>query len=233
MIRRLAKALLSTIYPNLCEVCGTPLVEGEDLMCLGCRAELPLTNYHQNPDFNSIHERTIGPAKIERAAAYFHYERGSLYAQPIQTAKYRSRPIVGRKLIREYARQLQPLGFFDGIDLIEPVPLSMSKLISRGYNQSYWIAMGIADVTGIAIGSSLKARRHSTQTKRNAAQRQANAASAYYPVKGSAAEGATHVLLVDDIITTGATLRACAKALTQLNPALKISILTLGATRFT
>ena len=164
MFRRLTQALLSTIYPNVCEVCGTPLVEGEDMLCLTCRADLPVTNFHLRPDFNAIHERTFCHAGIERAAAYFYYERHSPYAQPIQTAKYRHRPNVGRKLMREYAKTLLPTGFFDGIDLIEPVPLSTTKLISRGYNQSYWIAQGVSDVTGIPIGASLKARRHSSQT---------------------------------------------------------------------
>ena len=171
----LIDGLLSVIYPEVCEVCGTPLVSGEKVMCLGCHAAMPLTGYHKTPEFNQLHERTMCHAPIHHADACFFYERLSPYSRLIHAAKYEGRPSIGRLLAKDHARITAPTGFFDGIDLIVPVPLDRLKLIRRGYNQSHHIALGISDITGIPVGSLLRARRHPSQTSKNAAGRLDNA----------------------------------------------------------
>lgn len=229
---RLIDALLSTIYPRTCPVCGRVMVEGETTMCLACRINLPETGFHHKADFNSIHERTMCHIPVHRAAAFFYYEKKSPYTRLIHRAKYGGLPSEARALAREYAAQIAPSGFFDGVDLIQPVPLSTGKLMRRGYNQSYHIALGVADVTGTPIGSLLKARPHSTQTRKDAAARMANATGTY-SVDSRKVQGVNpaHILIVDDIVTTGATITACADALRKSLPMADISVLTLAASR--
>ncbi len=143
-------------------------------------------------------------------------------------AKYSSRPVVARKIARRFARELSLDGFFDGIDMIVPVPLHRWKLMRRGYNQSDYIARGIADVTGIEVSHSLVASRgHATQTARNSYQRWVNAGSVYELRDGASVAG-RHVLLVDDVITTGATLLACCEAIHRVEPSARLSVLALG-----
>ncbi len=172
----LIDGLLSVIYPEVCEVCGTPLVSGEKVMCLRmpmppCRS--PAITRPRNS--TSCTERTMCHAPIHHADACFFYERLSPYSRLIHAAKYESRPSIGRLLAKDHARITAPTGFFDGIDLIVPVPLDRLKLIRRGYNQSHHIALGISDITGIPVGSLLRARRHPSQTSKNAAGRLDNA----------------------------------------------------------
>lgn len=221
--------LLRIVYPDVCEVCGCSLVRGERVLCLHCEMEMPRTNVHKE-EFNVIHQRLAGSTPIERAAGMFYYYRESDYARLIHVAKYNDRPIVARCLAEKFANELQADGFFDDIDIILPVPLHRSKLIARGYNQSAEIACGISSVTGIEVGDNLVALRgHSTQTKKNGYSRWVNAQGIYDVVDGEEIDG-LHVLVVDDVITTGATLLACCDAIHKAAPKARISVLSLAVT---
>lgn len=227
----LIDGLLAVIYPRCCPVCGRVMVKGEISMCLDCRLNLPVTGYHLKPDFNELHERTMCHAPVSRATAMFHYDRLSPYAALVRRVKYNGHPAEGRCLAAEYAAEILPSGFFDEIDCIQPVPLSFSRLVSRGYNQSHAVAVGISDVTGIAVTNLLKARNHSSQTRRNAAERLANAKGIYSVKTPNLLPKPRHILLVDDIITTGATMIACAEALHKAYPEAAISLFAIAATR--
>lgn len=162
---------IDVIFPRVCEVCGSVLVEGEDLMCLKCSVEMPRTGLH-NSDFNAIHERLAGSTPIERAGAFFYYYRQNPYARLIHKAKYRNLPTIGRKLGEMYAKEILNDGFFNGIDMIIPVPLHWWKELSRGYNQSLEIAKGISAATGIPVSEILTAVKwHSSQTRKNSFDR--------------------------------------------------------------
>lgn len=227
---RLLQGLASLCFPEVCPCCGTAMVTGERVMCLSCRLDMPLTDYHLKPDFNRLMERLICRTPIERSGAMMHYERMSPYARLIHAAKYGGRPSIARELAREYSAAIAPSGFFDGIDAIVPVPLSRLKLIRRGYNQSLHIARGVAEATGLPVIDVLKARSHASQTRKDARQRYLNA-SGIYQAAGGVPEGVNHLLLVDDIITTGATVCACAEAIGTARSDVKISVLALAATR--
>lgn len=229
-MNRLIESLLDTIWPRLCPCCRRVMVRGETSMCLHCRISLPLTGFHLSPCDNGLRSKLNGLVPIERAAAYFHYHRDSPHAALIHDAKYRGRPSLARSLGEEYARIIAPSGFFDGIDALVPVPLNFWKECHRGYNQSACIAQGIARVAGLEVIDALKARSHSTQTHKDAHQRRLNAEAAY-SARHDALAGLSHVLLVDDVCTTGATLYACARAMHQSAPALQISALTLADAR--
>jgi ComF family protein len=228
-IKTIANRLINLIYPNVCEICGCTLVNGEETLCLNCLYQMPRTNAHLD-DFNMIHKRLSSTTPIEHAAGYFYYFRESPYAGLIHSAKYRNRPEIARRLARRFAHELKRDSFFGDIDMLLPVPLHLFKQWSRGYNQSHQIALGINDITGIEIGSHLYARRHhATQTRRGAFDRWINA-QYVYSVRNPGQLHNRHVLIVDDVITTGATLLACCNAVHSAQPTCKISVLSLGVT---
>lgn len=227
---RWGEDLLAQIYPRVCTVCHTSLVEGEQGLCLHCLAGLPRTFIHTSR-FNTLHERLSSPGVlVDRAGAWFFYLRKNEYSAMIHDAKYRGMFSLARLWGEIYAREIVADGFFDGMDAILPVPMHISKQRRRGYNQAHEIALGISKVTGIPVAGNLVARRpHDTQTRKNAWQRWINARHTY-EVDRPAELAGKHVLVVDDVVTTGATMLACLTALHSLPSAPKTSVLALAAT---
>lgn len=221
--------VLKLLYPEVCECCGRSLVEGETVICLHCRASMPRVA-NDLFGFGPVHERLASSVALERTAAMMHYFRGSPYTDLIHRAKYQGRPEIVRRLARSFARELAPAGFFDGIDIIVPVPLHPLRLLTRGYNQSEEIARGLADITGIPVVRALKVDRiHTSQTRRNAYTRWLNATDAYRLRRPTPVTD-QHILLVDDVITTGATMLACCTAIRATAPAARLSVLSLALT---
>ena len=222
--------LLRIVFPDVCEVCGSSLVREEEVICLKCDMNMPRTRVH-NDSFNIIHERLAGKTPIERAAGYFYYYRESDYAAIIHNAKYNGRPIIARKLAMRFARELMADNFFDGIDVVLYVPMFFLKKIKRGYNQSEYIAQGISRATNIPVGHNLISKRsHSSQTKKNSYSRWLNAQGVYDVINSDELEN-KHVLIVDDVVTTGATLLACCDVVHNAVPSATISVLSLAVTR--
>lgn len=230
MSRRLFVRLGEAVFPAVCECCGASLVNGETMLCIDCLYGMPRTNYHRD-SFSELHKRLAAPGlPIERAAAMMHYIKESPYTKLIQRAKYNDRPSIAAWLAEMFARELSAEHFFDGIDLLLPIPLHWRKQMRRGFNQSEVIALNISKVTSIKTGDNLKALPHSTQTRKNAVERAANVAGTIQTVHPEELAG-LHVLLIDDVITTGATLLAAAKAIHASSPTTRISVLTLAATK--
>lgn len=232
-LKEMLHELASMIWPNICEVCHTSLVKGEESICLGCLTALPRTFMHKQ-SFNEIHQRiaTVG-VPIDRAAAYFYYVRGDRYTSLILSAKYRNRPRIARGLGVRFAHELLPDGFFDDIDMIVPVPMHILKMARRGFNQTEWIARGLSEASGVVVNKSLLAcRPHSSQTHYSVEERLENSRGTYYATPRASTEAAgKHILIVDDVLTTGSTLTACCEAIIKAAPSAKISVLTLGLTR--
>ena len=173
-----------------------------------------------------------GKVPIERATGYFYYQKSSPYAQILHDIKYRNRPQMGLWLTARAAGEMRASGFFDGIEAIVPVPLHPSKLAQRGYNQSDYLARGLAQALDIPVIDALKSTRaHGSQTRRGATDRWLNAQHAYAlrAAKAQLLED-MHILLVDDVVTTGATLEACAHALLAI-PGVRVSLFTLATAR--
>lgn len=243
------KAALGLIFPEVCQICGNSLVEGEDTLCLECLSLVPRANIHRQ-SFNDIHKRLAAPGlPIERAGAWYYYYRDNPYSSLIQKGKYNNKPWICRWLGRMCASEFINDGFFEGIDIILPVGMHFMKRMMRGYNQTYEIARGINELTGIPVGLHLHAQRpHSTQTHKTASQRLDNTLGIYsasttdYIGKGEEIsllsrligkmEKITltdqHVLVIDDVITTGSTILANCKALLATSPGLKVSVLSIG-----
>lgn len=219
------------VMPRLCPVCGQALDSDEKWLCRKCLARLPRTRYEE-AEFNTMEQHFAGKVPIERATAYFFYEKGSPYASILHDIKYHGTPGMGRWLAARAVRDMAGSRFFEGIELVTAVPLHRSKLAHRGYNQSEYLARGIADALGIPYIEALKALKpHATQTHKGALERWQNIQGNYaLNDKTSGRLPGKHILLVDDVITTGSTLTACATQLRQI-PGVKVSVFTLAAAR--
>lgn len=231
MRRSFWTALFDVVAPRQCVCCQRRLSVTQSILCTSCRLHLPLTHFeHQSAD-NELARRFWGIMPIERAAAWFFYEPQSEAAQLIYDLKYHYRPDIGREAGRMAALQLAREGFFTGIDAIVPVPLSRRRQWQRGYNQSNEIARGISDATGLPIYADVVKRRHfrQSQTHLSQWQRLANTETAFHLVKGEKVSG-KHLLLVDDIVTTGATIIALADELAKAED-VKFSVFALGYTK--
>lgn len=221
---------VSIIFPDVCEVCDNTLVHGEKMLCLHCQYNIPRTKLHQDT-FSEIHKRLAGKVPINKAASFFYYYKENPYARMIQRAKYNNRPRLAFDLAAMFAGEIQTDGFFSDIDTIIPVPLHWFKELKRGYNQSMEIARGISSVTSIPVADNLIASRaHSTQTRRSSFERWLNTRS-IFAVENPEELNGKHILLVDDVITTGATLLNCAEAIHNAVPTATISVATLAFTR--
>jgi ComF family protein len=229
-IKQWLSAAAEVALPRLCPVCGKALDGDERWLCRKCLSSLPRTHYEDTP-FNTMEQLFAGKVPVERATAYFFYEKGSPFASILHEIKYHNMPRMGRWLTDRAVGDMAGSQFFDGIDLVTAVPLHRSKLAHRGYNQSEYLARGITDALGIPYAEVLKAiRPHATQTHKGALERWQNI-QGNYALKNDADQLAgKHILLVDDVVTTGATLIACATLLKQI-PAVTVSLFTLAAAR--
>jgi ComF family protein len=219
--------LLDIIFPRHCCVCGELLSAQETDICLNCLYALPRIEAESRKDIEHIF---WGKIDIERATSYIYYHKGSPYNNLIHTLKYHGRPFVGERLAYIAAKELQESGFFDGIDIIVPLPLSRKKKRKRGYNQCDYISDGISRATGIPVAKNTVRRTISneTQTHKNRDERWENVKDIFSANVDHTLEN-EHILLVDDILTTGATLCSCAKTL-QESCGCRISIFTLAYT---
>ena len=223
--------ILDFISPRLCVVCGHRLSPTERSLCGVCLFHLPRTDFHQKPLDNPMAQLFWGLAPIEKAAALFYYHPHSETAQLVYRLKYNNRPDIGEDMGRVMACELQATDFFSDIDVLLPVPLASKRLRQRGYNQSEQLAIGISDITHLPIVSKVLRRKHfqQSQTTLNRWQRQENVTDTFQLKEEHLLQG-KHVLLIDDICTTGATLIACANVLKTIE-GIRISVLTLGFTK--
>ncbi len=221
--------MLNYLFPRVCHLCGLPLGKAEECVCTSCLAKLPRTLYHQRKD-NGMEQRFMGLFPFERATGHFFYSRGSELASLITDLKYRHFRKVGRMLGRLVGEELFTTGFMSDIDMLIPVPMHFLKQAQRGYNQVDVICKGLSETTLIPVSHELKAvKRHRTQTSMTLEQRRANT-SGIFRVKHPAMLDRRHILLVDDVCTTGSTLTSAAETILAAAPTARISLLTLGVT---
>ena len=189
---------------------------------------MPRTHYHLQKD-NRIEKRFWGLIPIERATAFFYYHKGSDYCDIIHELKYKGRKEIGLFIGQYMAGEIQDSGFFTDIDAIIPVPLHRERMRQRGYNQSEWIAKGIAEVMNLPIDIRAVARiaRTDSQTHQSASDRWENVKDAFVLQRDPEEFRGKHLLLVDDVLTTGATIMACASAFSSVE-GIRFSVITVG-----
>lgn len=229
-IKQWLNAASDVLLPRVCPVCHSVLDSDEQWLCRQCLAQLPRTRYEE-VNFNTMEQHFAGKVPIERATAYFFYEKGSPYASILHDIKYHDMPNMGRWLASRAVNDMKASHFMDGIDLVTAVPLHRSKLAHRGYNQSEFLARGIADALHIPYREVLTAvRPHATQTRKGAMERWLNIQGNYELRKNADQLAGKHILLVDDVVTTGATLIVCSTLLKTI-PGVTVSLFTLAAAR--
>ncbi len=219
------------LFPPHCAVCGEPLAQGERTICTLCRIMAPLTGYCTEEE-NPVRERCSAQLPIHRASAHLFFVHGSGWRRLIHSFKYRGMWRTAREMGRWYGATLRESGLYDDLDLVVPLPLHPFKRIRRGYNQSEYIAEGIARTLGVPLARHAVRRCRNTpsQSLKPHRERAANVEGAFVVPRAGELAG-RHILLVDDVMTTGATLLSCAEAILAAAPDCRISIAVLAVSR--
>lgn len=225
--RMVKKALLSVVFPSICPCCGQVVVEEEGQICPSCLHQLPQTEQIDTRG-NLTEDKFANIPNFVRGAAWLHYAEPKV-KKLIQQMKYKNRPMIGYHLGKVLGQRLGEAGFMDGIDLIIPIPLHPKRLRERGYNQAAYIAKGISEATDIPMDDLDHVQRlinNPHQALLLVDSRRQNV-SHIFAVNHPEELYRKHILLVDDVITTGATLQSCIKAMTPIRGC-QISVVTVA-----
>lgn len=216
-------SILNLFYPRVCAACGESLLKNEETVCLKCRYTLPRTGYELYPD-NPLAQAFYGRAPIHAVTACYFFAKSGKVQHLIHQLKYNGNKEAGVFLGQQLGESIKDAPLFQGIDVIIPVPLHPKRERKRGYNQALVIAQGISEVTGLPVATKnlLRAVYNETQTRKSAEERYHNV-QGIFEVRCADELKGKHVLLVDDVLTTGATLESCAHQLEGI-PGITISI---------
>lgn len=218
--------LFELLFPRLCLICGHRLIKGEDFICTKCRVLLPYT-FFKGKKGNPTERLLWGQMKIERASSYCFYTQGLTSNKYLYALKYNHNYKVGVMIGKCMAQDLLNTDFFNTIDLLIPVPLAPKRKKERGFNQSEAIAQGIKAITHIPINTKAvkRVKETSTQTKLSPEERIRNVQNIFQIKKPEGLQD-KHILLIDDVLTTGSTIASCGRVLEQIK-GIRISVLTV------
>lgn len=215
------QAFIRLLFPPLCVVCGRALVRGERYLCSVCLADFPLADrsYQSDESLLTTFEEACRPQTVY---ALFYYNKCSDYRNLIYAVKYRSRKELGVYLGRMLGEKI---GKHSGVDGIVPIPLHPRRERERGYNQARQIALGMAEAMGIPVWDRvvIRIRNNTSQTGKNAGERQKNVEDIFELTERERIRG-KHIMVVDDVITTGATIRSCIRTLAEA----EVAVFSLG-----
>lgn len=209
-VKEILSGFVSLIYPNPCRACQNSLVMGEEVVCTNCMLEMPQTGYHLIPG-NMLQERLSYRFPIKYAMALFRFSKQGRVQQLLHALKYDNHPEVGEVFGRLYGSKMQETDFYGSFDSIVPVPLHPVRQLRRGYNQSSKFAQGLSEKLEIPTLDDVLERTliTTTQTQKSKLSRWKNMSGAFQ-LKNPAPIIDQHILLADDVITTGSTIEACA-----------------------
>ena len=225
ILKNLFSSALHLFYPHICTGCGSDLLRKEDFLCIQCIDELPHTEYEKysnNPTERIFH----GRLPVVAAHSGFYFAKGELMQHLIHEFKYKGNKEIGMYLSKITGTKMFESGRFTNIDYLIPLPLYAEKEFKRGFNQAEIICNGMSEAMNIPvlIKNVIRKRATETQTKKHRAERWENVSDSFKVTNTSLLRN-KHVLLVDDVITTGATLEACAQVMEKAG--VQISIATL------
>lgn len=231
MLSHLLRSLRDTVAPTRCHACGGRTAGPGEPVCADCCRLMPRTGFSRTPYDNDMARLMWLRVPTERCAALTWHNPRAAHSAPVYDLKYHNCPGIGLWMGHMMGAEMGADGFFDGIDAIVAVPLTAGRQRERGYNQSVMIARGLAGATGIGLADGVLRRTAfgKSQTQLSAAERHLNVEHAFALADGTAVAG-RHVLLVDDILTTGATAVACARLLAACRGT-RVSVATWGMTR--
>ena len=220
------EAVLHLTFPHVCEGCGTDVLAIDHFLCLRCLSSLPQTKFHLHAN-NPIEKIFWGRVPLVNATAQYYFTKESLMQRLMHAFKYKSNKELGLYLGKLMGQSLLESDRFHNIDVIIPLPLFPKKERQRGYNQAAILGAGIGEILKKPVLKNVVVRNQATetQTKKNRVERWQNMEGRFELINEKAIEG-KHVLLVDDVVTTGATLEACSKEI-LLATDVRLSIATL------
>jgi len=220
--------LFDLFYPNICLACSQKLLRGENVICFRCESELPQTNHYNNPD-NNLMKRFAGRVPLKGAAALYIFHKGGPVQHLLHELKYRGRKDVGEYVGKILGSKFQQQDtIIKNIDLIVPVPLHWKKLKLRGYNQCDPLAKALSELMNVPYSTDALERtlENISQTKKKRFDRWGNVADIFSVIDANRLKG-KHVLLVDDVVTTGATAEACLQTILTV-PDTKVSFAAIA-----
>ena len=227
---RLLSDLKELLLPRLCPVCGKLLMPGEDVLCAFCAVQMPrfrITNIDDNPLLRMIWDN----ADIKRATTFLSYNHFSPYHKLIIDIKFHGKSDLAIKLGRWAALEAQRQDFWEGVDALVPVPLTKWRRFKRGYNQAERLARGMAEVTGLPVVNLIKRTKNRTPQSRLSGEARLKNAEGIYRASVPDEWRGKRLVLVDDVMTTGATLGCCAQAVLEADETAQISIFPLSFAR--
>src|SRR4030095_14633290 len=205
----LRSSVLHILFPHVCDGCGSDIIDEQSSLCMKCIAEMPETNFHLHTD-NPIEKISWGRLQITIATAQYYFVKESLMQHLMHQLKYKGNKELGKQLGRLMGYELQKTRRFNKVDYLVPLPLFASKEKRRGYNQATILCEGIAEVMNVQIAGDVITRTQytETQTRKGRIERWQNMEGKFELLKPEMIRD-KNILLVDDVITTGATLEAC------------------------
>ncbi len=226
-LKNIFNSTLHLFYPHVCTGCGSDLLEEDNLLCLTCIHNLPHTNF-ATLAHNPVEKDFWGRIPLTAAYSQFYFSKEFLIQHLIHQLKYRGDTKIGFYLGEIMGKTLLNSNRFNAVDALIPLPLYGDKEHKRGYNQAAVICNGISSVMNIPVLNGAVIRQHATetQTRKHRTERWENVKDSFKVIKENELSG-KHLLLVDDVVTTGATLEACGNAILQLGD-VKLSIATLA-----
>lgn len=224
---------LDLLFPCLCLGCKQTLSANEKVLCVACRIKLPETNQHEDPYNQNLLNKFAGKVPIQFVVSFLYFSRGNLVQKLIHQIKYRGQKEAAREIATWYGLKIKSESqLSDEIDVIVGVPLHKSRLQQRGYNQADWIAEGIAEALDLPARTDILIRKHfkESQTHKNRLERWENVRDVFAVAEGKENElEGKRIALVDDVLTTGSTLEACAAELVKAG-CKSVGIITIAAT---
>ena len=221
------KNLLNLFFPMVCEACNNVLADNEIVLCTSCRHHLPVTNFHFD-NAETVKKIVYGRVKLENATALLHFSKKGIVQQILHNLKYRGHEDIGEFFGKWFGAELATIEAYKNIDVIVPVPLYKSKLRKRGYNQVAKFGIAIAEALNAEYNDTvlIKTKSSKTQVFKGRLTRWNDDGALFKISENKSLEG-KHILLVDDIITTGATVEACATVLLKIDN-IKLSLATMA-----
>jgi ComF family protein len=219
---------LRLFIPHICPLCGSSMLRHETVMCFACKTELPETNFHLYPHDNSLAQTFWGRTELEFAVACYFYTKGLKVQNLVHMLKYKDRKDVGEEIGRYYGQILKGNCILNDVTCIIPVPLHKKKKRIRGYNQAEVFANGLSESLGIPVDTTSLQRIAftETQTKKSRFARWKNVKEMFHLSHPENIHG-KHVVIVDDVITTGATLESCIIELKKAGN-VKVSVIAIA-----